>query len=79
MIVEANKKILIIRSVKQEDDSKRNGSAKVKNEKTTETQQAMLDKNGRAALESAMEADLRFLKRLKNMSEKNLRFTQGLI
>ncbi len=77
MIVEANKKILIIKSALQKnDDSKKRSSSKVQNV-TTEQQKGISDNNGRAILESATEADLRFLKRLKNLSEKNLRFTQG--
>ena len=33
--------------------------------------------DGRGHLESATDADIKFLKRLKNLSEKNLRFTEG--
>ena len=77
MIVEANKKILIIKSaLKKNDDSKKRSPSKVQNV-ATEQQKGISDNNGRAILESATEADLRFLKRLKNLSEKNLRFTQG--
>lgn len=77
MIVEANKKILIIKSALQKnDDSKKRSSSKAQNV-ATEQQKGISDNNGRAILERATEADLRFLKRLKNLSEKNLRFTQG--
>ena len=76
MIVEANNKIIIIKKDKK-DDSKNGNSANVKNvnEKSERKQQGIVE--NRATLESATEADLRFLKRLKNLSEKNLRFTQG--
>jgi hypothetical protein len=76
MIVEANNKILIIKKDKKDYSKKRNSTnVKNVNEKSEREQQGIAE--NRATLESATEADLRFLKRLKNLSEKNLRFTQG--